>query len=73
MNIERTCPYGLACRLYGSHKELPALDSYDDLSKNPGELNFLNKDFQRLLWKNEVKFPKADARLKFLGLSVCKH
>lgn len=43
----------------------------DDPPKKHGvELNSLNKDFQRLLWKNRVKFPKADAQLKILGLSV---
>ncbi|XP_042002855.1 tRNA-dihydrouridine(47) synthase [NAD(P)(+)]-like [Salvia splendens] len=33
-------------------------------------MNVLTKDVQRLLWKNRMKFPKADAALKLLGLQV---
>jgi tRNA-dihydrouridine synthase 3 len=30
----------------------------------------LNKDVQKLLWKNKMKFLKADSVLKSLGLTV---
>ncbi|CAI0439577.1 unnamed protein product [Linum tenue] len=66
---EGRCPYGLACRFYGTHKEAVAGDnSLIVPKKNFSETNELTKDVQRLLWKNNMKFPKADAKLKALGL-----
>ncbi|WCJ39718.1 tRNA-dihydrouridine(47) synthase [NAD(P)(+)]-like [Euphorbia peplus] len=60
-NAQAPCPYGLACRFYGTHNTsiTPTTTS---------ELNALTKDVQKLLWKNNFKFPKADAKLKALGL-----
>ncbi|XP_023554076.1 tRNA-dihydrouridine(47) synthase [NAD(P)(+)]-like [Cucurbita pepo subsp. pepo] len=64
---EQLCPYGLACRFAGTHKEgVPAGSSVS--LKKCSEMNGLNKDVQKLLWKNKMKFPKADAKLKELGL-----
>ncbi|CAA6666679.1 unnamed protein product [Spirodela intermedia] len=56
LNTAQPCPYGIACRLFGTHKQFVPLKSSDDPPKKHGvELNYLNKDFQRLLWKNRVK------------------
>ncbi|CAK9315945.1 unnamed protein product [Citrullus colocynthis] len=64
---EQLCPYGLACRFAGTHKEgVPAGSSVT--LKKCSEMNGLNKDIQKLLWKNKMKFPKADSKLKELGL-----
>lgn len=72
------CPYGFACRYSGSHPEVKGVEVAEVLKdgnyegKNPfssiRELNSLNKSFQKLLWKNAVTFPKADAQLQALGL-----
>lgn len=63
------CPYGLACRFYGTHKDGGHVDgnSSENVPKN-SEINGLNKDIQKLLWKNKMKFRKADGVLKSLGL-----
>lgn len=61
------CPYGLACRFLGTHRDV----SGNSDGKGNSELNFFNKDTQRLLWKNKMTFVKADAKLKSLGLLVC--
>ncbi|PSS26010.1 TRNA-dihydrouridine(47) synthase [NAD(P)(+)]-like [Actinidia chinensis var. chinensis] len=67
LNNEGPCPYGLTCRFSGTHKDgLPA-EAFNGQKKSP-EMNGLNKDVQKLLWKNNMKFPKADAQLKLLGL-----
>lgn len=75
------CPYGYACRYAGTHPESKG-DITERLEeaekqkeeKNPmssiRETNNLNKTFQKLLWKNAVTFPKADAQLQALGLLV---
>lgn len=63
------CPYGLACRFAGTHKANNGVVAAGTLRN---EVNSLNKDVQKLLWKNKMKFPKADATLKLLGLSVRK-
>ncbi|KAL6517390.1 hypothetical protein OROMI_033091 [Orobanche minor] len=70
ISIEGPCPYGLACRFAGTHK-----DDNDEVAnganseyKRQSEMNVLKKDVQKLLWKNNMKFPKADAALKHLGL-----
>ncbi|CAA2965253.1 tRNA-dihydrouridine(47) synthase [NAD(P)(+)]-like [Olea europaea subsp. europaea] len=63
------CPYGLSCRFSGTHHDgdvVPAVTT--TAKKNNSELNGLNKDVQKLLWKNKMKFPKADNILKLLGL-----
>ncbi|PIM99835.1 tRNA-dihydrouridine synthase [Handroanthus impetiginosus] len=64
------CPYGLACRFAGTHKDdnVEVASGPIDRDKRSGEMNALKKDVQKLLWKNKMKFPKADAALKFLGL-----
>ncbi|KAJ4833688.1 hypothetical protein Tsubulata_021655 [Turnera subulata] len=67
----RKCPYGLACRFYGTHKDGGGAVVEGNGSENVGknsEINGLSKDVQKLLWKNKMKFPKADAVLKSLGL-----
>ncbi|CAN0907744.1 tRNA-dihydrouridine(47) synthase [NAD(P)(+)]-like [Linum grandiflorum] len=61
------CPYGLACRFYNTHKHDVSV-GLSVTNKNDSEINGLSKDVQRLLWKNKMKFPKADAKLKALGL-----
>ncbi|KQJ81599.1 tRNA-dihydrouridine(47) synthase [NAD(P)(+)]-like isoform X1 [Brachypodium distachyon] len=58
---DKLCPYGLNCRFLGTHKDNNAL------SENH-EINPLNKDVQKLLWKTKYKFPKASAQIKHLGL-----
>lgn len=75
-----SCPYGYACRYAGSHPEvdqaapLVLLKDENKNEKNPlssnRELNNLDKTFQKVLWKNLVTFPKADAQLGALGLLV---
>ncbi|KAG6762919.1 hypothetical protein POTOM_033446 [Populus tomentosa] len=60
------CPYGLACRFYGTHK---GHDGVRNGKKQISEINGLNKDVQKLLWKNKMKFLKADSVLKSLGLT----
>ncbi|KAK9286631.1 hypothetical protein L1049_015031 [Liquidambar formosana] len=65
MSDEGPCPYGLACRFSGTHKDgVPDGTS----KKKNSEMNGLKKDVQKLLWKNKMRFPKADAKLKLLGL-----
>ncbi|CAH2075870.1 unnamed protein product [Thlaspi arvense] len=61
---EMKCAYGLSCRFLGTHRDIAA---NSDAEKN-SEINFFNKDTQRLLWKNKMTFTKADAKLKSLGL-----
>lgn len=69
MSAEGPCPYGLACRFFGTHKDgVPT--GVLDARKKCDEINGLNKDVQKLLWKNKMSFPKADAKLKALGLLV---
>ncbi|XP_074331228.1 tRNA-dihydrouridine(47) synthase [NAD(P)(+)]-like isoform X1 [Apium graveolens] len=62
---EGPCPYGLACRFFGTHKADTGTIS---TQTRESETNGLRKDVQKLLWKNKMKFPKADAQLKILGL-----
>ncbi|KAJ1386326.1 Zinc finger, CCCH-type [Sesbania bispinosa] len=63
-----SCPYGLACRFSSTHGEgVPSANP--NAVKNASEVNGLSKDVQKLLWKNKMGFPKADAKLKSLGLS----
>lgn len=59
---EMKCPYGLSCRFYGTHREIAGKENSDS------EMNYFNKETQRLLWKNKMAFVKADAKLKSLGL-----
>lgn len=66
------CPYGLACRFAGTHKVDNGKVASANGDKKNSEMNVLTKDVQRLLWKNRMKFPKADAALKLLGLQVRK-
>ena len=61
------CAYGLSCRFLGSHRDITG--NSDDKEKS--EMNFFNKETQRLLWKNKMTFTNADAKLKSLGLLVC--
>ncbi|KAJ4716658.1 tRNA-dihydrouridine(47) synthase [NAD(P)(+)] [Melia azedarach] len=69
LSSEGPCPYGLACRFLGTHRDVVASDTSNKHRKS-SEVNGLNKDVQKLLWKNKLKFPKADAKLKSLGLLV---
>ncbi|KAK9129578.1 hypothetical protein Sjap_010065 [Stephania japonica] len=65
--LQGSCPYGLACRFSGSHEVDAHAEALSSIQKR-SELNGLKKDIQKLLWKNKLKFPKADAQLKLLGL-----
>ncbi|XP_010263932.1 PREDICTED: tRNA-dihydrouridine(47) synthase [NAD(P)(+)]-like [Nelumbo nucifera] len=65
--LEGPCPYGLACRFSSTHKDGFPADSLN-AQKKSSEINGLSKDLQKLLWKNKVNFPMADAQLKLLGL-----
>nr|KJB22875.1 hypothetical protein B456_004G070900 [Gossypium raimondii] len=68
IKADAPCPYGLACRFVGTHKDnTPAATS--NLLKKSFEVNGLNKDVQKLLWKNKMRFTKADAVVKSLGLA----
>lgn len=69
--VKELCPYGLTCRFASTHSEGVSLEDENTPKKN-FEINGLNKDLQRLLWKNKVSFPKSSAQLKLLGLSVSK-
>jgi tRNA-dihydrouridine synthase 3 len=62
------CPYGVSCRYFGTHKENVSDDGTLNVGKKVSEVNGLKKDVQKLLWKNKMKFPKADAQLKLLGV-----
>ncbi|CAI9104655.1 OLC1v1003379C2 [Oldenlandia corymbosa var. corymbosa] len=69
-NGESRCPYGLACRFAGTHlADGIAFGTQNSDQRKTSEVNGLNKDVQKLLWKNKMKFPKADATLKLLGLT----
>lgn len=57
----------MACRFYGTHK---GNDGVRNGKKQLSEINGLTKDVQKLLWKNKMKFLKADSVLKSLGLLV---
>lgn len=67
LNDEAICPYGLACRFSGTHKH-GISNGVTNVRKKSSEMNGLSKDVQKLLWKNKVSFPKADAQLKLHGL-----
>lgn len=67
---EGSCPYGLACRFSSTHADVTASADLNGRRKS-SEINGLSKDVQKLLWKNKMRFPKADAKLKVLGLMVC--
>lgn len=66
VSAEVPCPYGLACRFSGTHKDGFSADLNG--RKENHEMNGLKKDVQKLLWKNKMRFSKADAQLKLLGL-----
>lgn len=68
VSAEVPCPYGLACRFSGTHKDGFSADLNG--RKENHEMNGLKKDVQKLLWKNKMRFSKADAQLKLLGLMV---
>lgn len=69
MAIDEPCPYGLSCRFLGTHKNGVA-DGDVNARRRSSEMNGLSKNVQKLLWKNKMKFTKADAKLKALGLMV---
>uniref|UniRef100_UPI001CB90CFE tRNA-dihydrouridine(47) synthase [NAD(P)(+)]-like n=1 Tax=Erigeron canadensis TaxID=72917 RepID=UPI001CB90CFE len=60
------CPYGLGCRYLGTHRT--EVSAATPNCREESEVNGLKKDVQKLLWKNKMQFPKADAKLKALGL-----
>eukprot|EP00850_Spirogloea_muscicola_P006182 SM000029S10477 [mRNA] locus=s29:375519:382061:- [translate_table: standard] len=71
------CPFGLACRFAGRHAAPTngveaagvAPEQGAAQKKGPeGEANGLSKELQKLLWKNRVAFPRADAYLRAHGL-----
>ncbi|CAL0305921.1 unnamed protein product [Lupinus luteus] len=63
------CPYGLVCRFSSTHQPLTTTTTTATPTKT-SEVNGLTKNIQKLLWKNKITFPKADAKLKALGLKV---
>ncbi|XP_072989306.1 tRNA-dihydrouridine(47) synthase [NAD(P)(+)]-like [Typha latifolia] len=65
--LEEPCPYGVTCRFSNTHKNNIPLGPHN-IPRKRDEINVLKKDLQKLLWKNKVSFPKADAQLKILGL-----
>ncbi|KAF8406525.1 hypothetical protein HHK36_008613 [Tetracentron sinense] len=67
MSLKGPCPYGLACRFSGTHKDGFLAESLS-VQENSSEINGLNKNVQKLLWKNKMSYPNADAQLKLLGL-----
>ncbi|KAF5946998.1 hypothetical protein HYC85_017226 [Camellia sinensis] len=69
LSTEGPCPYGMACRFSSTHKDDFTAEALNGQKKS-SEMNGLNKDVQKLLWKNKMKFPRADAQLKLLGLLV---
>lgn len=69
LGAEEPCPFGLACRFFGTHKDA-ASASTPSSHKQSFEINTLKKDVQKLLWKNKMRLPKSEARLKTLGLLV---
>ncbi|XP_060168523.1 tRNA-dihydrouridine(47) synthase [NAD(P)(+)]-like [Lycium barbarum] len=64
---EGPCPYGVGCRFAGTHRDDVSAQT-ENLPVKSSEVNFFNKDTQKLLWKNKMKFPKAEATLKLLRL-----
>lgn len=68
VSAEEPCPYGLACRFSSTHQE--GVSGTRNTRRNSSEVNGLSKDVQKLLWKNKMSFPKADAKLRALGLLV---
>ncbi|XP_074558849.1 tRNA-dihydrouridine(47) synthase [NAD(P)(+)]-like [Curcuma longa] len=71
INVDETCPYGITCRYSNTHKQCTSLKP-NPSAKRSTEVNCLNKDLQKLLWKDKVSFPKADFQLQLLGLKVGK-
>ncbi|OMO74420.1 tRNA-dihydrouridine synthase [Corchorus capsularis] len=67
ISADAPCPYGLACRFAGTHKDVASATT-GNMLKQSSEVNGLSKDVQKLLWKNKMRFTKADAVLKSLGL-----
>ncbi|XP_057436718.1 tRNA-dihydrouridine(47) synthase [NAD(P)(+)]-like isoform X2 [Lotus japonicus] len=68
VKAEGSCPYGLGCRFSGTHQQgMPSANLNGDRRKS-SEMNGFSKDVQKLLWKNKMAFPKAEANLKRLGL-----
>ncbi|KAL8060248.1 hypothetical protein ABFX02_02G012200 [Erythranthe guttata] len=71
LSSQGPCPYGIACRYAATHKDDETCEVATVVingDKRNGELNVLKKDVQKLLWKNKMKFPKADDALNLLGL-----
>ncbi|XVF45397.1 hypothetical protein PTKIN_Ptkin02bG0202300 [Pterospermum kingtungense] len=68
VRLDTRCPYGLVCRFAGTHKDGASAATADVLKKS-SEVNGLSKDVQKLLWKNKMRFAKADAAIKSLGLT----
>nr|GMD20918.1 tRNA-dihydrouridine(47) synthase [NAD(P)(+)]-like [Ipomoea batatas] len=68
LDNEGPCPYGLACRFAGTHKDDLPVETLNS-RRQCSELNVLSKETQKLLWKNKLKFTKAHATLKHLGIT----
>ncbi|KAJ6849562.1 tRNA-dihydrouridine(47) synthase [NAD(P)(+)]-like isoform X3 [Iris pallida] len=69
LNVEESCPYGIGCRFSNTHKQ-QVLSESGKPCRSRHETNNLNKDLQKLLWKNKVSFPRANGQLKLLGLKI---
>lgn len=68
LSFEGPCSYGIACRFSGTHKG--GLAETTSFQRQSSEVNGLSKDVQKLLWKDQMCFTRADAELKRLGLVV---
>eukprot|EP00249_Psilotum_nudum_P020771 c27839_g1_i1 orf=619-2934(-) len=68
LTVGNTCPFGIACRFAGTHGGCNWAEERSIHSVQSCELNSLNKDLQKRLWKHAVLFPKADAQLQLLGI-----
>lgn len=66
----KCCPYGITCRFEGTHPKTTENGNGIALTGNEDELNGLSKELQRMLRKNEVQFPLADAVLKEKGIRI---
>lgn len=71
LGYEGPYPCGLACRFSRTHRDgVSGGGVNSNAHKKSSEVNGLDKDMQKLLWKNKMKFRKADVRLNLWGFLV---
>ncbi|GAQ85580.1 tRNA-dihydrouridine synthase [Klebsormidium nitens] len=83
---DEPCPFGVACRYATKHNTGPAVEDGKPVfrgtaKKGPGdgvfvprdEVNSLDKDLQKRLWKQQIASPRASAALKQLGIQISHH